>query len=1165
MATKWFHILVIWVLAHQAHGQLQRWAVRGVDGVRIMDLTTPVPTVGPLITGFGTGGEEDVNAMTDAAGNLLFCNAVSNANEIRVLDATLNQMPNGFGLNGHSSTLQSAICPIPCHPDRYYVFHLLTGAGDLFYSVVDMSLNGGLGDVTQKNVLIGTGFTEGMAISHQLNNGCRWLFSTVRNGPAYDVVRCLISQTGIGPPTVIASVLPNGTVYNFNEIELSPDNTRLAMSVFTTAPTEPDIVVWDLALQTGTLANQQGYSVSSDPINGIQFSPTGQYIYFLGNGNIDAMDFGRVNAGTGAVDIIDPNMGRYLTMVELAGNGRIYVAMNYNHDYMAEVAFPDAPAIAGIGYNHDAVFITAAGCRPPLPNAIEGEPPGSTTTPGFIEFSAIPQGSCDTYQFVDSTCLGTWWEWDLGDGTVTNDPTPLHTYSAGVYDVTLRVVACGDTLTLNKPAYITASSAPIDAMFSMPAIACVGDPIGFINTSIGATAYEWSFGDGSTSADAEPSHAFTAPGQYTVTLVAGSTCVSDTLSADIVIDDAADASFEVDGDLCTGLLQFNNTSASGSSWSWDLGDGTTSVLPNPIHLFAPGTYSVMLIGAPGSACADTAISVVTVDEAPIAAFSIVSGCDQTVVLTDLSTDAVSWSWEFGDGSFGTAPDTIHAFASPGSYDIMLTITASSGCQGSAVQSIVVEPAPFASIAILGDSCQSTFTFDASASSASMVIWQFGDGSTMNTLSTTHTYATFGSFMVTLIAEPGSACADTLAVPLAVLQAPDAAFTAELDCGMLVDLISQSMLAIALNWNLGDGTGATDPSLTHAYSDPGDYIITLVAYASNGCSDTASFNVSIGSDPIAAFEVLGDSCSYERAFLNTSDWTSGYAWQFGDGGTSVLQSPTHVFGIGSFNVLLIADPGSPCADSAWAVVEIFPLTLAAFSDSTGCHLDVHLEDQSQFSSSAIWNYGDGEVGTSAAHDFASPGTYEIRLVATNAIGCTDTATTIITIQAPVTASFSASMEPCSQELQMTNSSTGATSFNWSFGDGAVSGERDPDHEYSEGGSYIITLIAGDANGCADTASVEVDASLAGIAAGYFVPNVFTPNGDQINDVFQVVGPVECKGPSIRIFNRWGEQVFESTANAPWDGTVAGQLAPDGIYVYILTFAHTEVHGHIALLR
>jgi hypothetical protein len=388
MGFKRITLMALWVLASDASGQLQRWLARGLDGVHIMDLSTPSPSVGPAISGLGSGGEEDVNLMTDAAGNLLFCAAVSAANEIQVWDAGLAMMPNGFGLFGHSSTLQSAICPIPCHPDRYYVFHLTTGIGNLYYSIVDMSLNGGLGDVTLKNILIGTGYTEGMALSHQLNNGCRWLITSRVTPTGYELVRLLISQSSIGAPVAL-DMVNLSVVNNVNEIEISPDNTRITMSTRTTSAAEPDITVWDFALQPGTVSNQQAFSVSSDPIIGIQFSPAGGYIYFVGNGNIDAMDFGRVQVPGGAVDIIDPNMGRYLTMTELAGNGRIYVGLNYNYDTMAEVAFPDAPAVAGIGYDHNAVFVTAAGCRPPLPNAIEGEPPGTTVTPGFIEFAAF--------------------------------------------------------------------------------------------------------------------------------------------------------------------------------------------------------------------------------------------------------------------------------------------------------------------------------------------------------------------------------------------------------------------------------------------------------------------------------------------------------------------------------------------------------------------------------------------------------------------------------------------------------------------------------------------------------------------------------------------------------------------------------------------------------
>src|SRR5690606_23292874 len=124
--------------------QLGTWLARDLNGVRLVDMSTPVPTVGPLIPGFGTSGEEDVNVMTDAANNLLFCTAVSNTGNIQVFDANLTQMPGGTGLLGHNSTSHSVISPVPCHPDRYFFIHLIAGnPGSLYYSTIDMSLNGG--------------------------------------------------------------------------------------------------------------------------------------------------------------------------------------------------------------------------------------------------------------------------------------------------------------------------------------------------------------------------------------------------------------------------------------------------------------------------------------------------------------------------------------------------------------------------------------------------------------------------------------------------------------------------------------------------------------------------------------------------------------------------------------------------------------------------------------------------------------------------------------------------------------------------------------------------------------------------------------------------------------------------------------------------------------
>ncbi len=397
--------LLALLLGLSAPAQLKQWLVREVNGVHLMDMTGIDPVVGPLIPGFGTNGEEDVNIMTDASDNVLFTLAVSNGGTSEVRDANFTPMPNGDGLFDHSSTSQSAICPIPCHSDRYYIVHEETVSGSLYYSVVDMAQNGGLGDVTLKNILIGSPFSEGLAISHRMITGCRWLFGTLEDNGTFHLVKCLIGETGIGPPQEIA-VISAPSAFSTYELELSPDNTRLAVSVLGYSATEPDIVLYDLDLQSGTVSNPQELSISDDSILGIQFSPSGGYLYYFGNSASPDMDFGRVRLSDLTVELIDANMGSYLTQVELAGNGRIYVAQNYSSEYLSEVDVPDAPTVAGIGYSQNGVLLGSGnGCRPPLPNAIEGELPGTPPPPGYIAFSASTVGSCDTYQFTDSTCL----------------------------------------------------------------------------------------------------------------------------------------------------------------------------------------------------------------------------------------------------------------------------------------------------------------------------------------------------------------------------------------------------------------------------------------------------------------------------------------------------------------------------------------------------------------------------------------------------------------------------------------------------------------------------------------------------------------------------------------------------------------------------------------
>jgi PKD repeat protein len=189
-----------------------------------------------------------------------------------------------------------------------------------------------------------------------------------------------------------------------------------------------------------------------------------------------------------------------------------------------------------------------------------------------------------------ATCLATWWEWDFGDGTTSNVQAPQHTFATGTYDITLRVVACGDTLSLTRPAYITSTTvAPVAGMAFTDTV-CTGQPVTFTNSSLGATGYSWDFGDGSGSTLSDPVHSYAAAGTYIVELAASNSCMGDTIASPIIVLGGAAAGFVIGGDTCQLEVQCFNTSAGGP-----VGPGTLAMDPRalrssphtPMPLLAP--------------------------------------------------------------------------------------------------------------------------------------------------------------------------------------------------------------------------------------------------------------------------------------------------------------------------------------------------------------------------------------------------------------------------------------------------------------------------------------------------------------------------------------------------------------------------------------------------
>lgn len=593
-----------------AQAQLSKWPIRTGSGeVRLIDLSAAEPVFGSLIPSFGLGGTEDVNLMTDAQGDVLFITAVDSDGKIAVRKLNGELLANGAGLWGNSSSQASAIVPRPCHPGQYFFIHHDAELHRHYYSIIDAYANGGQGAVIEKNRLLLNSVGEGIAVSHQLIGGCRWLYTFRVDEGGYRILRARVSATGIDDATVIGTCAPNGAAHWWSTLKVSPANDRLAVSLPGSAPSSAgDIALWDLDPESGELSGLQQLAVSARTVSGIEFSPLGRFLYFVSNGDALNNDFGRVNLVTHAAQIIDPAIGWWIMHIESAANGRLYVgSRGLGTTTIAEVGQPDADAAGDIAYDPGAIAFQGWGIIPSFPNSIEGEPPGTAPAPEHAAFEAVAQPDCQGHRFEPKSCNGTAWLWDFGDGWTSQAQEPVHHYGVGTFSVRLRVTACGQTHELLRPDMITVDGIQPVASFTHPDTVCQRASLNFVNTSELSTAAAWFFGDGGTSSAMDPTYAYPQHGSRTITLVARNGCIMDTARSFITVLPAGVPSFHTNSDPCDERTYFVNTTYGGERFHWEFGDGdSTSSWYHPVHIFqSEGAFDVRLTTDPGDRCENT--------------------------------------------------------------------------------------------------------------------------------------------------------------------------------------------------------------------------------------------------------------------------------------------------------------------------------------------------------------------------------------------------------------------------------------------------------------------------------------------------------------------------------------------------------------------------------
>ena len=356
------------------------------------------------------------------------------------------------------------------------------------------------------------------------------------------------------------------------------------------------------------------------------------------------------------------------------------------------------------------------------------------------------------------------------------------------------------------------------------------------------------------------------------------------------------------------------------------------------------------------------------------------------------------------------------------------------------------------------------------------------------------------------------------------------------------------------------------------------LYTVTASVSGACPTTDRVLVSV--TPAITAGVSADTttiCSGESTQLTASGGrgSATYLWTPATG----LDNPASRTPLASPNTtttyILLLEEGA-CTDTAAITIKVNPSPVAAYfaSQSTGCAgLEVSFLETSIDGASFQWDFGDGSGVNNEqnpSHIYNLPGAYPVTLTVVGAGGCESTVShTTIVVSDNAFARFSSDPDiNVAQSLpeapvRFTDLSGEAVSWFWDFGDGTFSNEPSPVHSYTEPGSYTVSLTVTDANGCVSTFDLG---PYVVYAPGLLIPNVFTPNSDGINDVFQVLYDGKERF-FLEVYDRWGERFFSAaTPQQGWNGTNgSGNQAKEGVYFYQLQIGEKAYSGNITLMR
>lgn len=789
----------------------------------------------------------------------------------------------------------------------------------------------------------------------------------------------------------------------------------------------------------------------------------------------------------------------------------------------------------------DAIFIFTDGYLNSSPNSsygsvLSGPGVGGTAQPGLQQYatlSAYLGGIPISIYRVANSSMGSISGAEQGGGTLYDFQTTFNIPPAAITTIAQSVL-----------------SSNVDAG---PDVDVCDDGSMVTLTASGASSYSWDNGV----IDGVP---FTPlPGTTTYTVTATSSlngCVnSDQVDVTLIPPPVIDAGTDV---IVCDNSQVTLSGSGGVSYVWD--NGITDGVP---FLPVPGTTAYVVTGTDANGCVGTDTVNVSVDTSPVVdAGPDVVVCNNGTPVTLYGSGAVTYVWDNGiTDSVPFVPTVV------GTTTYTVTGTSLNGCTADDQVDVTVMPAPpvdaGTDIVLCGDTLQITLN----ASGASSYTWDNGvvDGIPF--------LPPLGNTIYTVSATDANGCTNTDQVSVDVYPFPfvyAGSDTSLCLTGSTVTLSGSGSLSYVWDNGITDGVPFVPPLGTTTY--------TVIGTSAGGCTATDQVvvttfltpTIDAGPDLIVCDD--GSLATLAASGALTYTWdngiTDGVPFLPSAGVTTYTVIGTDIYGcVGTDQVDVTLDP-LPSVQFFGDVLEgCSPLTVNFFNTTPGNIVD------------CIWTIDNTVISDCGmvTYVFENPGLYDVSLTTTNNNGCINDfgIDNYIYVEADPIASFFPSsyyLNSFEPDIHFENTTTGATTYQWSIAGEPFSTADSPDYTFSDNsGGFQVELIAYSPLLCTDTAVVVIQMKEETI---YYIPNTFTPDGDEYNNVFV---PVFTAGYDIfdfdmYIYNRWGELIFEShDSEIGWDGTYHGEMVQEGTYVWKIRYStkdDSESHvitGHVNMVR